>query len=65
VRLLCDLSFAELRAGDSAAAMDVASRALALQPASPVAAQAYTMALKVRKQEPELVELLGRRVARP
>ncbi len=65
VRLLCDLSFAEIRAGDPAAALETAKRAQALQPASPVAAQAYAMALKARRQEPELVELLSKRVARP
>lgn len=65
VRLLCDLSFAEIRAGDSTAALETARQAQALQPASPVVAQAYAMALKARRQEPELVELLSKRVGRP
>ena len=45
VRLLCDLSLAQLRLGDDDAALDTAQAAYALQPASPVAAQALGMAL--------------------
>ncbi|MFM5906193.1 MAG: tetratricopeptide repeat protein [Novosphingobium sp.] len=65
VRLLCDLAFAQVRSGDIAAASDTARRALALQPASPVAAQALVMALQAGKTEPALVEGLKRRLARP
>ncbi len=45
VRLLSDLSLAQLRSGDGAAASESAARAWALQPANPVAVQAYAMAL--------------------
>ncbi len=45
VRLLADLSLAELRDGDKAAAIESAKAAYRLQRASPVAAQAYAMAL--------------------
>lgn len=44
-RLLADLSLAQLRSGDGAAAVDTAEAAYALQPASSVAAQALGMAL--------------------
>ena len=44
-RLLADLSLAQLRTGDGAAALESASRAYRLQRASPVTAQAYGMAL--------------------
>ncbi|WP_158241456.1 tetratricopeptide repeat protein [Novosphingobium sp. TH158] len=65
VRLLADLSYALLRLGDGAAAEKVAREALSLQPSSPVASQALALALKARKQEPELAEALSRRAARP
>ena len=45
VRLLADLSFAQLRSGDAATAVTTAQRAYQLQPSSPVAAQALGMAL--------------------
>lgn len=45
VRLLADLSFAQLRDGDGEAAAESATRAWQLQPANPVAAQARAMAL--------------------
>lgn len=45
VRLLADLAYADLRAGDRAAAAEAAGRALELQPASPLAAQALAAAL--------------------
>ncbi|MFM5916690.1 MAG: tetratricopeptide repeat protein [Novosphingobium sp.] len=45
VRLLSDLSFAQLRAGDVDAALESARRAYALQPGSPIAAQVLGMVL--------------------
>ena len=45
VRLLADLSFAQLRSGDKAAALASAQRAWELQPNSPVATQALGMAM--------------------
>ena len=44
-RLLADLSLAQVRTGDAAAALESGSRAYQLQRASPVAAQAFGMAL--------------------
>lgn len=44
-RLLADLSFVQLRAGDTAAAQESAGRAWQLQPASPICAQALGMVL--------------------
>lgn len=58
VRLLSDLSFAQLRSGDGAAASESAARAWALQPASPVAAQAYAMALAETGRDPGLARQL-------
>lgn len=51
VRLLADLSLAQLRSGDPEAALDSASRAWELQPASPVAAQARGTALAALGQD--------------
>lgn len=51
VRLLADLSLAQLRTGDAAAAVATAQRAHALQPASGVAAQALGMALAFAGQD--------------
>ena len=45
VRLLADLSFAQLRSGDASAALISGQRAWELQPNSPVAAQALGMAM--------------------
>jgi Flp pilus assembly protein TadD len=45
VRLLADLSFAQLRAGDVEAATQSARRAYTLQPSSAITAQALGMAL--------------------
>ena len=45
VRLLADLSFAQLRGGDAAAAVSTAQRAYQLQPSSQIAAQALGMAM--------------------
>lgn len=44
-RLLCDLSFAQLRSGDATAASDNARQAWLVQPASALTNQAYGMAL--------------------
>lgn len=52
VRLLADLSLAQLRGGDPAAALATARQAHALQPASAVAAQALGMALAFAGEEP-------------
>ena len=65
MRLLSDLSFAQLRLGDTKAAVQSARRALDLQPASPVAAQALAMALKTGKQDDDLAAALAVRAARP
>ena len=63
-RLLADLSFARLRSGDPEGALEAAQRAWALQPASPVAAQAYGMALAELDRDPlqarQLLELAKR-----
>jgi len=45
VRLLADLSFAQLRAGDAEAAVESARRAYILQPSSAITVQALGMAL--------------------
>ena len=58
VRLLADLSYAQLRSGDAKAALDSATRAWTLQPASPAAAQARGMALVDLGQEPALARQL-------
>lgn len=65
VRLLSDLSYAQLRLGDPQTATKTARRALDLQPASPVAAQALAMALKAAKQDDDLATALETRAARP
>ena len=54
VRLLADLSYAQLRSGDAKSALDSATRAWLLQPASPAAAQARGMALAELHQQPAL-----------
>lgn len=51
-RLLADLSLAQLRSGESAAALASAQAAWRLQPASPVTAQALGMALVASRQNP-------------
>ncbi len=53
VRLLADLSLAQLRTGDAAAALATAEAARRLQRSSPVAAQAKGMALAALKREPK------------
>lgn len=65
MRLLSDLSFAQLRLGDTKAAIQSARRAFDLQPASPVASQALAMALKAGKQDGDLAAALAVRAARP
>ena len=57
-RLLADLSYAQLRSGDAKAALDSATRAWTLQPASPAAAQARGMALVELGQDPALARQL-------
>lgn len=57
-RLLADLSYAQLRSGDAQAALDSATRAWTLQPASPAAAQARGMALVELGQDPALARQL-------
>ena len=51
VRLLADLSLAQLRGGDPLAALASAQRAWQLQPSSPVAAQALGMALAAARKD--------------
>ena len=51
-RLLADLSFVQLRAGDTAGAQASALRAWQLQPASPICAQALGMALAAGGKDP-------------
>ncbi len=59
VRLLADLSLAQLRSGDMPAALVSAGRAWALQPSSAVAAQALGMALTAAgKDRPAARQLL-------
>lgn len=61
VRLLADLSLAQLRTGDTAAALATAQQAHALQPASGVAAQALGMALAFAGQDaPRAAALLDK-----
>ena len=52
VRLLADLSLAQLRGGDLPAALVSARRAWALQPSNPVAAQALGMVLAATGKDP-------------
>lgn len=52
MRLLADLSLAQLRADDSKAALATAERAYALQRGSGVAAQALGMALAAQGDDP-------------
>ena len=52
MRLLADLSFAQLRSGDAASALISAQRAWQLQPCSPVAAQALGMAMAEAGSDP-------------
>ena len=58
VRLLADLSLAQLRTGDATAALATAETARRLQRASPVAAQAKGMALAALKREPDAAAAL-------
>lgn len=57
-RLLCDLSFAQLRNGDAKAASDSARRAWQLQPAAALTNQAYGMALADAGSDPGQARLL-------
>jgi predicted Zn-dependent protease len=58
VRLLCDLSFAQLQAGDAGAAAQTAARAFRLQPASLVATQAYAISLAKAGEQPKTARSL-------
>jgi Flp pilus assembly protein TadD len=58
VRLLCDLSFAQLRSGDTSAARTTAERAYRLQPASLLATQALGMALAAAGERPRAARSL-------
>lgn len=58
VRLLADLSFAQLRSGNAQAALESATRAWQLQPASAAAAQARGMALAELGRDPALARQL-------
>ena len=58
LRLLCDLAFAQLRAGDPAAAEQTARAALRLQPMSPLAAQVLAMTLGARGEKGRLRDVL-------
>lgn len=58
VRLLADLSLAQLRSGDEAAALESSERAYALAPSSGVAAQARGMALAQMDRDPDLARQL-------
>lgn len=60
-RLLTDLAFAQLRSGDAAAAEETAKAAFALQRSSPVAAQAWALALQARKRDLPLARALANR----
>ena len=58
VRLLCDLSLAQLRSGDRLGALASARTAYRLQRSSPVAAQAYAMALIMNREQLGLADQL-------
>lgn len=58
VRLLADLSFAQLKTGDAKAALESATRAWELQPSSAAAAQARGMALAELGQDQVLARQL-------
>jgi tetratricopeptide (TPR) repeat protein len=60
-RLLCDLSYAQLRDGDRRAALETAEAAYRLQPSSPVAAQAYGIALAENREKPRSARSLLRK----
>lgn len=61
VRLLADLSLAQLRSGDRIAALETARRAYQLQRASPIATQAYAMALIANAESlPLAAELIAK-----
>lgn len=61
VRLLCDLSLAQLRSGDRVASLETARTAYALQRSSPVATQALAMALVANRSALPLArELIGK-----
>lgn len=57
-RLLADLAFARLKAGDAVAAADAARQAYRVQRASPVAAQAWGTALVTSRSNPDAAAAL-------
>lgn len=65
VRLLADLAYAELRAGDSAKAKQIATTAWHLQRSSPVASQVWALALDARKERSDLSGSLIARTKQP
>jgi tetratricopeptide (TPR) repeat protein len=58
VRLGGDLAYAQLRGGDLSGAEQTAQTAYHLQPANPIAASAWAMALAARHRQPGLVSAL-------
>lgn len=58
VRMLCDLAFAQLQAGDAEAAAETAAKAYRLQPASLIATQAYAIALARSGEQPKAARSL-------
>ena len=58
LRLLTDLSLAQLRSGNARAAAATAGQAYALQPMSPLAAQAYGLGLAALGQRPNTARSL-------
>ncbi len=58
VRLLSDLALAQLQSGDAGAAVATASRAYRIQPASPLAAQAFGLALAAGGRRPNTARAL-------
>lgn len=65
VHLLADLSLAQLRSGDAAGAEQTAREAYRLQPANPLAAQAWGNALVALRQRPADARALLAKATRP
>ena len=64
MRLLSDLALAQLQSGDAGAAVATASRAYRIQPASPLAAQAFGLALAAGGRRPNTARALLRQAQR-
>ncbi len=62
--LLADLSLAQLRSGDAAAALQSAERAWQIAPASPFSALTYALALSAVGRDPDLARQLVGQVAK-